>query len=87
MQGQANRKSNSDGVSAVLNLIFLLQTSFVMLRKSFHVGHYRKHIKSHCATADAIERYQKETKRLLSILESRLMGRDWLVGDHYSLAE
>lgn len=35
----------------------------------------------------AIKRYQDETKRLYSVLEKRLEGRDWLVGSHYSLAD
>ena len=34
----------------------------------------------------AIERYQKETRRLYEVLERRLAGRDYLVGD-YSIAD
>lgn len=35
----------------------------------------------------AIKRYQDETRRLYSVLEERLKGREWLVGPHYSLAD
>ncbi|KAF8508123.1 glutathione S-transferase [Gautieria morchelliformis] len=34
-----------------------------------------------------IKRYQDETKRLFSVLEKRLEGREWLVGPHYGLAD
>lgn len=35
---------------------------------------------------EVIERYQKETKRLYDVLETRLNGRDWLCDD-YSIAD
>jgi len=35
----------------------------------------------------AINRYETEVKRLLSVLEARLEGREWLVGPRYSLAD
>ncbi|KAK9239939.1 glutathione S-transferase [Lipomyces kononenkoae] len=35
----------------------------------------------------AIERYATETKRLYSVLESRLSSHDWLAGDKYTLAD
>ncbi|KAK9492226.1 glutathione S-transferase [Lipomyces doorenjongii] len=35
----------------------------------------------------AIERYVTETKRLYSVLESRLASHDWLAGDKYTLAD
>ncbi|KIJ32422.1 hypothetical protein M422DRAFT_35824 [Sphaerobolus stellatus SS14] len=34
-----------------------------------------------------IKRYQDETKRLYSVIEKRLEGREWLVGSHYSMAD
>jgi len=34
-----------------------------------------------------IERYIEETKRLYSVLESRLKDHDWLVSDKYSIAD
>ena len=35
----------------------------------------------------AIERYTKETMRLLGVLEKRLAGRDFIVGDDYTIAD
>ncbi|KIJ53474.1 hypothetical protein M422DRAFT_25348 [Sphaerobolus stellatus SS14] len=35
----------------------------------------------------AVKRYQEETKRLYSVLDKRLEGREWLVGPHYSIAD
>ncbi len=35
----------------------------------------------------AIDRYVKESRRLLEVLDTRLEGRDWLVGDAYSIAD
>ena len=34
-----------------------------------------------------LERYRKETERLLNVLETRLEGRDWIMGDEYSIAD
>jgi GSH-dependent disulfide-bond oxidoreductase len=36
---------------------------------------------------EAIERYTREVKRLYGVLDRRLEGRDWLVGDSYSVAD
>nr|CAG8530098.1 5573_t:CDS:2 [Entrophospora candida] len=35
----------------------------------------------------AIQRYQDETKRLYKVLDDRLQGREYLVGDHLSIAD
>ncbi len=35
----------------------------------------------------AIERYKKEVRRLLGVLEARLQGRDFLVGEPYTIAD
>lgn len=34
-----------------------------------------------------VERYRDEAKRLLSVLESRLNGRQWIMGDEYTIAD
>ncbi|CAM3443954.1 glutathione S-transferase N-terminal domain-containing protein [Thalassospira profundimaris] len=34
-----------------------------------------------------LDRYRKESKRLLGVLETRLDGRDWIMGDEYSIAD
>ena len=33
------------------------------------------------------ERYRAESQRLLGVLETRLAGRDWLMGDAYTIAD
>lgn len=35
----------------------------------------------------AMERYGKEAQRLYGVLNQRLENRDWLAGDHYSIAD
>jgi GST-like protein len=34
-----------------------------------------------------LERYRKESKRLLGVLEKRLDGRQWIMGDEYTIAD
>lgn len=34
-----------------------------------------------------LERYRKESVRLLNVLESRLDGRQWIMGDEYTIAD
>ncbi|MBB3288627.1 MULTISPECIES: glutathione binding-like protein [Rhizobium] len=34
-----------------------------------------------------VERYRDEAKRLLSVLEGRLQGRQWIMGDEYTIAD
>lgn len=34
-----------------------------------------------------LERYRAESERLLGVLESRLNGRDWIMGDDYTIAD
>jgi GST-like protein len=34
-----------------------------------------------------LERYAAETRRLLSVLEARLDGRDWIMGEAYTIAD
>jgi GST-like protein len=34
-----------------------------------------------------LERYANESKRLLGVLESRLEGRQWMMGDEYTIAD
>ena len=34
-----------------------------------------------------LDRYRKESKRLLGVLETRLEGRDWIMGDEYTIAD
>ena len=34
-----------------------------------------------------LQRYVTEAKRLLAVLEHRLTGRDWIMGEHYTIAD
>jgi GST-like protein len=34
-----------------------------------------------------LQRYLTETRRLLNVLEQRLTGRDWIMGDQYTIAD
>ncbi|WP_417449375.1 glutathione binding-like protein [Kordiimonas sp.] len=49
-------------------------------------GHFFKFAQSSCDHPYPTERYTKEAKRLLAVLEERLAGRDYLVGD-YTIAD
>jgi GST-like protein len=33
------------------------------------------------------DRYAAESRRLLGVLEKRLLGRTWIMGDEYSIAD
>ena len=50
-------------------------------------GHFYKYAKENCKDPYPVERYTKETKRLLSVLNTRLEGRKFLVGEEYSIAD
>lgn len=50
-------------------------------------GHFFKYAKGACNHPYPVERYTKETRRLLCVLEARLREKgDWLIGD-YSIAD
>ena len=48
-------------------------------------GHFYKYAKEKIPYS--IERYQKETRRLLGVLEKQLEGRDFLIGENYNIAD
>lgn len=50
-------------------------------------GHFFKFAKEKCDHPYPVERYATEAKRLLAVLETRLKGRLFLVGDEYSIAD
>jgi GST-like protein len=50
-------------------------------------GHFYKSAKDACSDPYPVERYAKETKRLLEVLETRLKDRSYLVGEAYSIAD
>ena len=50
-------------------------------------GHFFKYAKDKCDHPYPLERYKTESRRLLGVLNTRLEGRDFLVGKEYSIAD
>jgi len=51
-------------------------------------GHFHKFAADKVANNSyPVERYRDEAKRLLGVLESRLKGRQWIMGDEYTIAD
>ena len=51
------------------------------------VGFFHKFAGREIADKRPLERYVAESKRLLGVLETRLDGRDWIMGDDYTIAD
>ncbi len=51
------------------------------------VGYFHKFAGREIADKRPLERYVHESKRLLGILEARLDGRPWIMGEEYSIAD
>lgn len=51
------------------------------------VGFFHKFAGREYEDKRPLQRYVNESKRLLAVLETRLEGRDWIVGDAYSIAD
>ncbi|HLW57453.1 MAG TPA: glutathione binding-like protein [Bacteriovoracaceae bacterium] len=50
-------------------------------------GHFFKYAKEKCDHPYPLERYTKEAKRLLQVLDTRLEGKQYLVGEEYTIAD
>jgi len=50
-------------------------------------GHFFKYAGDRCTHPYPLERYQTEAIRLLKVLDQRLEGRNYLVGEQYSIAD
>lgn len=50
-------------------------------------GHFFHYAREKCDHPYPIERYKKETQRLLAVLESRLKGRTFMVNEEFSIAD
>lgn len=51
-------------------------------------GHFFKYApKSGHVEQYSIERYKKEVQRLLGVLDKQLEGKDWIIGDQYTIAD
>jgi GST-like protein len=51
------------------------------------VGFFHKFAGRDIADKRPLERYVSESRRLLGVLEQRLDGRQWIMGDEYSIAD
>ena len=51
------------------------------------VGYFNKCAGREIEDKRPLERYVAEAKRLLSVLEDRLDGRRWIMGDDYTIAD
>ena len=51
------------------------------------LGYFHKFAGKEIADKRPLERYVAESKRLLDVVEGRLVGRDWIMGDDYTIAD
>lgn len=51
------------------------------------LGYFHKFAGREIEDKRPLTRYRDESKRLLAVLEARLEGRDWIMGDDYSIAD
>jgi GST-like protein len=51
------------------------------------VGYFYKFAGREIADKRPLERYRDESKRLLGVLETRLAGQQWIMGDEYTIAD
>jgi GST-like protein len=51
------------------------------------VGYFHKFAGREIAVKRPLERYRDESKRLLSVLDAQLTGRQWIMGNDYTIAD
>jgi GSH-dependent disulfide-bond oxidoreductase len=51
------------------------------------LGYFHKFAGRELTDKRPLERYRDESKRLLGVLEARLTGRDWIMGEQYTIAD
>ena len=51
------------------------------------LGFFHKFAGREIADKRPLERYRSESRRLVGVLETRLAGRDWIMGDDYTIAD
>jgi GST-like protein len=51
------------------------------------LGYFHKFAGREIEDKRPLERYRNESKRLLGVLETRLEGRDWIMGQDYTIAD
>ncbi len=50
-------------------------------------GHFFKYAADKTQDSYGVDRYSNETKRLLTLLDKRMAGREWIMGDNLSIAD
>lgn len=50
-------------------------------------GHFFKYAADKTSDSYAVERYTRETQRLLGVLNSRMQDREWIMGDQLTIAD
>ncbi|MCU1126510.1 glutathione S-transferase family protein [Stenotrophomonas maltophilia] len=63
-------------------LLFHAASVGPILGQRVHFEHFAQ-----APDATAIERYRRLSDDLFAVLDQRLQGREWLAGDHYSIAD
>jgi GST-like protein len=51
------------------------------------LGFFHKFAGREIADKRPLDRYRKESRRLIGVLDNRLEGRDWIMGDDYTIAD
>ncbi len=51
------------------------------------VGYFHKFAGREIEDKRPLERYRAESQRLLGVIETRLEGREWIMGEDYSIAD
>jgi GST-like protein len=51
------------------------------------LGYFHKFAGREIADKRPLDRYREESRRLLGVLEGRLDGRQWIMGDDYTIAD
>lgn len=83
-KGQLMGKSSSDKAKTLQWLMFQMGSLGPMLGQ---MGLFTKFAGSEWEDKRPQQRYVDEAKRLLAVLEQELDGNDWIIGDHYTIAD
>jgi GST-like protein len=51
------------------------------------VGYFHKYVGREIADKRPLEKYCNESKRILGVIERRLEGREWIMGEEYTIAD
>ena len=82
--GQLTGRTTTDKVLAIQWLMFQMGGLGPMLGQ---LGFFSKFAGSEWEDKRPQQRYITEAKRLLTVLEKELTGKDWIIGTHYTIAD